>query len=113
VTITGPEDARTAGAALRARGPRLVVVTLGEKGCFAFGEEFEGFIPAFRVRPVDTTAAGDVFNGALAVALAEKRPLREALRFASAAAALSVMTLGAQPSAPARGEIEDFLAAHS
>ncbi len=110
--IGGPGDVRTAAAALRARGPRLVVVTLGERGCYAAGEDFEGLIPAFPVRPVDTTAAGDVFNGALAVALAEKRPLVDALRFASAAAALSVTKLGAQPSAPTRGEIEAFLAGH-
>lgn len=110
-TKTGaPEDVRAAAAALRARGPRLVVVTLGERGCYAAGEDFEGFVPAFPVRPVDTTAAGDVFSGVLAVALAEKRPLVDALRFASAAAALSVTKPGAQPSAPARGEIEAFLA---
>lgn len=103
-------DAKRAAAALRARGPRLIVITLGEKGGYAAGDEFEGMVPAFKVTPVDTTGAGDVFNGALAVALAEKRPLAEALRFASAAAALSVTKLGAQPSAPTRVEIEDFLA---
>jgi ribokinase len=59
---------------------------------------------------VDTTAAGDVFNGALAVALAEKRPLAEAVRFAQAAAAISVTRSGAQPSAPTRMEILAFLA---
>jgi ribokinase len=111
VKIEGREGVVKAAAVLRARGPRLVVVTLGDRGCYAAGEEFEGFVPAFRVRPVDTTAAGDVFNGALAVALAEKRPLREALLFASAAAALSVTKSGAQPSAPTRIEIEGFLAA--
>jgi ribokinase len=58
---------------------------------------------------VDTTAAGDVFNGALAVALAEERPLAEALRFAQAAAAISVTRAGAQPSAPTRAEILAFL----
>ena len=67
-------------------------------------------MPAFRVEAVDTTAAGDVFNGALAVALAEERPLAEALRFAQAAAAISVTRPGAQPSAPTRAEIEAFLA---
>jgi ribokinase len=103
-------DAKRAAAALRARGPRLIVITLGEKGGYAAGDEFEGMVPAFKVTPVDTTGAGDVFNGALAVALAEKRPLAEALHFASAAAALSVTKLGAQPSAPTRVEIEDFLA---
>jgi len=110
VRIEGREDVKKAASVLRARGPRLVVVTLGDQGCYAAGEEFEGFVPAFKVRPVDTTAAGDVFNGALAVALAEKRPLGDALRFASAAAALSVTKPGAQPSAPARAEIEEFLA---
>jgi len=62
---------------------------------------------------VDTTAAGDVFNGALAVALAEARPLSDAIRFANAAAALSVTKLGAQPSAPRRADIESFLASAS
>ena len=66
-------------------------------------------VPAFRVRAIDTTAAGDVFNGALAVALAETKPLQEAVRFASAAAALSTTKIGAQPSIPFRKEIEDFL----
>jgi ribokinase len=113
LTIETSEDAAKVAAALRARGPRLVVVTLGEKGSYAVGEEFEGSIPAFEVQPVDTTAAGDVFNGALAVALAEKRPLEDALRFASAAAALSVMKPGAQPSAPTRTEIERLLADYS
>jgi ribokinase len=86
-----------------------VVVTLGERGVYALAPEFEGFIPAFRVEAVDTTAAGDVFNGALAVALAEERPLAEALRFAQAAAAISVTRAGAQPSAPTRAEILAFL----
>jgi ribokinase len=106
-------DARQAAAALRVRGPRLVIITMGERGCYVASDEFEGRVPAFQVTPVDTTAAGDIFNGALAVALAEKQPLAAALRFASAAAALSVMKLGAQPSAPTRQEIEDFLELNS
>jgi ribokinase len=109
IKIASEQAARRAAAALRARGPGLVVITLAEKGCYAAADEFEGAVPAFPVRPVDTTAAGDVFNGALAVALAEQRPLPAALRFASAAAALSVMKFGAQPSAPTRAEIEVFL----
>jgi ribokinase len=60
--------------------------------------------------PVDTTAAGDAFNGALAVATAERKPLVEAARFASAAAALATTKAGAQPSLPLRPEIEQLLA---
>jgi ribokinase len=78
----------------------------GRRGARVSSTEFEGLVPAFKVDPVDTTAAGDVFNGALAVALAERLPLPEALRFAQAAAAISVTRPGAQPSAPTRAEIE-------
>jgi ribokinase len=61
------------------------------------------------VKAVDTTGAGDVFNGALAVALAEEQPLIDAVRFANAAAAISVTRLGAQPSAPSRREVQRLL----
>ncbi len=103
-------EARDAARVLRARGPALAIVTMGERGALASGRDYEGMMPAFQVRAIDTTAAGDVFNGALAVALAEKRAVPEALRFASAAAAISVTRAGAQPSAPTRVEIEEFLA---
>jgi ribokinase len=66
-------------------------------------------VPGFTVEAVDTTAAGDVFNGALSVALCENPSLDDAIRFANAAGALSVTKLGAQPSAPNRQEIEDLL----
>ena len=97
------------GRPAKARGTAIVVVTLGERGVYASSPGFDGFVPAFKVNPVDTTAAGDVFNGALAVALAENLPLAEALRFAQAAAAISVTRPGAQPSAPTRAEIEALL----
>jgi ribokinase len=105
VPVRDEEGVREAAARLRARGPAAVIVTLGERGAYASSPEFDGPVPAFKVVPVDTTAAGDVFNGALAVALAEKRPMAEALRFAQAAAAISVTRPGAQPSAPTRAEI--------
>jgi ribokinase len=110
VAVRDERGAREAAARLRARGPATVVITLGERGVFAAAREFEGLLSAFKVDPVDTTAAGDVFNGALAVALAEKLPLVDALRFAQAAAAISVTRPGAQPSAPMREEIDAFLA---
>ncbi len=106
IAVRDGAGAREAARRLRARGPATVVVTLGERGVYASSDGFEGHLPAFPVEPVDTTAAGDVFNGALAVALAEKRPLPQALRFAQAAAAISVTRPGAQPSAPTFAEIE-------
>jgi ribokinase len=90
---------------LRARGVDTVIITLGARGAFVAGEGHGGLVPGFKVRAVDTTAAGDMFNGALAVALAEGRGLADAVRFANAAAALSVTRRGAQPSAPSRTQI--------
>jgi ribokinase len=110
LSVRTDAEAAAAADALRARGPRTVVLTLGERGSFVSSEEHRGLVPAFPVEAVDTTAAGDVHCGALAVALVEGRPLREAVRFANAAAALSVTRLGAQPSAPRRPEIDALLA---
>ena len=105
-------DAQVEAAArtLQARGPKTVVLTLGPRGAYVAGEGVRALVPGFAVEAVDTTAAGDVHCGALAVALVEGRPLLEAVRFANAAAALSVTKLGAQPSAPHRAEIEALLA---
>ena len=109
IAVTDDRSAREAARRLRARGPATVVVTLGDRGVYVSSPDLEAAFPAFPVTPVDTTAAGDVFNGALAVALAEKRALPAAIRFAQAAAAISVTRPGAQPSAPTRAEIEAFL----
>jgi ribokinase len=98
------EDAPQLAEALRALGPRTVILKLGDQGCFA-----DRHYPAFPVEARDTTAAGDTFNAALAVALAEERSLADAIRFANAAAAISVTRLGAQASAPARAEVDTFL----
>jgi ribokinase len=90
-------------------GPRAVVLKLGDRGCF-YSDGREPFhVPAFAVEARDATAAGDTFNGALAVALAEGRGMEAALRFACAAAALSVSRPGAQSSIPTRAETESFL----
>lgn len=106
-------DAERAAKALAALGAETVIITLGEKGSFLYGENDKGHFPAFSVSAVDTTAAGDVFNGALVVALGEGQPLDRAVRFASAASALSVQMLGAQPSIPVRADIDRFLSAHA
>lgn len=78
------------------------------QGAYLASADLRQHIPAFKVEAVDTTAAGDVFCGALAVV--EGKSLLDAVRFANAAAAISVTRLGAQPSAPGRDEIEQFLA---
>ena len=109
IAVKDEGSAMKAAARLRARGAAAVIVSLGERGVFASAAPYEAHMPAFAVEPVDTTGAGDVFNGALAVALAEKRPLGDAVRFAQAAAAISVTRPGAQPSAPTRVEIEAFI----
>ncbi|MBL8230888.1 MAG: ribokinase [Bryobacterales bacterium] len=88
---------------------RTVVLKLGEKGCLWWDGEEEVHSPAFPVHAIDTTAAGDTFNGALAVALAEDRPVGEALRFANAAAALSTTRIGAQASIPPRADVDALL----
>jgi ribokinase len=95
--------------ALRKLGPRSVVLKLGDQGSYYAGDAGRFHTPAFPVEVRDSTAAGDTFNAALAIALAEGRPMERALVFASAAAAISVTRLGAQASAPARSEVEEFL----
>jgi ribokinase len=110
ISVTDDATAARAAAGLRARGAETVILTLGARGAFVAAASGAELVPGFRVKAVDSTAAGDIFNGALAVALGEGRPLLEAVRFANAAAAISVTRLGAQPSAPERKEIESLLA---
>jgi len=107
--VIGLEGARTAAAAVRARGAGTAVLTLGAAGVLADGPGGLVHAPAFAVTAVDTTGAGDAFNGALAVALGERRSLAEALRFANATAALACTRRGAQPAMPARAEVERLL----
>jgi ribokinase len=105
--VTG-EDA--AADALVARGAGTVIVTLGETGALCRGRAGTHRVPGLKVEAVDTTAAGDAFNGALAVALGERRDIVAALRFANAAAALACTKRGAQPSLPSRVEVDRLLA---
>jgi ribokinase len=93
---------------LQAMGPRTIIVKLGAQGCLLWDGGESLLIPAPKLDVVDTTAAGDVFNGALAVALSEGVPMKQACQFAVRAAALSVTRLGAQSSAPARAEVDSF-----
>ena len=109
IKVETEKDAAAAADALMAKGIGTVIVTMGAKGAFVTNADSKELIPGFSVKAVDATAAGDVFNGTLAVAIAEGKSLRQAVSFANAAAALSVTKLGAQPSAPKRDEIDKFL----
>ena len=109
VRVINAASAAKAADKLLAKGVETVIVTLGAKGALVACRGGQEIVPGFVVQAVDTTAAGDIFNGALAVALAEGQPLAAAVRFANAAAAISVTRLGAQPSAPKRKEIEKLL----
>ena len=108
VKITNIRTAEEAARAIHAKGVRNVIITLGSKGALIYDGTFTEEISALRVKAVDTTAAGDVFNGALVVALSEGRTMGDAVRFASKAAAISVTRAGAQASAPYRGEVDAF-----
>jgi ribokinase len=105
----GFDEASQVGSELLTLGPKCVVLKLGSLGCFIADAGVRVLVPAFPVTAVDSTAAGDVFNGAFAVALAEGRAVTDAAVFASAAAAISVTRPGAQSSIPRRGEVEAFL----
>lgn len=104
------DGAALAATELLARGPRHVIVTLGSRGSLVVTPDASQHVPALPVEAVDPTGAGDAFIGALAVGLAEGRPMLEALRWAGAAAALSVTRIGTQVSFPGRAEVEAFIA---
>jgi ribokinase len=104
IHVTDIESARSAAMALRNKGVDTVIITLGAKGAFISNADMEVLIPSPVVKAVDTTAAGDIFNGALAVALSEGYTLPDAVNFGCQAAAISVTRLGAQAAAPYRHE---------
>lgn len=108
--LTGREvhsevDAAAAGRQLQAAGCSRIIITRGDKGCCVLDGDTLTHVPSRAVNAIDATAAGDVFNGALATALSEGRTLAEAARWASMAASISVTRRGAQPSIPTRQEI--------
>lgn len=100
-----PSQALGLALKLRQRGAKTVVVKLGEQGCLLLHGDDSRLLPTLKVNAVDTTAAGDVFNAALAVAMSEGQDVASACAFANIAAGLSVTRLGAQASAPARSEL--------
>jgi len=107
--VTELGDPLMAARKLKALGPRGVVLKLGGEGVVLLEDNSPALVPARKVHAVDTTAAGDAFNGAFAVALAEGKPAMAAVNFAIAAAAISVTRHGAQPAMASRDEIDAFL----
>ncbi len=107
--LTGEKSPETAAKILLNRGVNLVIITLGKEGALVASKDGTRRIPGFSIKAVDATAAGDAFNGALAMALAGGKSLDEAIRFSHAVAALSVTKLGAQPSLPTAKETANFL----
>lgn len=109
-----PQDAGRYATQLLRKGPQNVVIKLGTRGAFwASATGASAFVPAFRVHTVDSTAAGDAFNAGLAVAMASGKTSLDAVRYASAVAAISVTQLGAQPSMPTTKEVSQFLASRT
>lgn len=105
----GETDVKRAAACLLANGVRNLIVTLGEEGALLITPEIEEKLAAFSVEVVDTVAAGDAFAAAFCVALAEGKPLQEAVLWGNAAGAIAVTRPGAQPSMPTRAELLQFL----
>ena len=110
--VTDEVAARQAASVLHQRGVPNVVIKMGGRGALWSGPEGVQLLPAFPVQPVDTVAAGDAFNGALAAGLESGFSPADALRRACAVGAISTTRPGAQPSMPTLSELEDFLTAY-
>ncbi|AHG20228.1 ribokinase [Chania multitudinisentens RB-25] len=109
IAVNNDNDAARAANALHDKGIGCVIITLGSRGVWLSENGSGKRVPGFKVKAVDTIAAGDTFNGALVTALLEGKAMNEAVRFAHAAAAIAVTRAGAQPSVPWRAEIDAFL----
>ncbi len=109
VAVNSVDEARKAGDALLDMGAKTALITLGANGALLHNRKQSVHVPGFKVTVVETTGAGDAFNGAFAVAIGEGRSEVDAARFACAAAALSVTKAGTAPSMPTRAEIDRFM----
>jgi ribokinase len=110
IDVVDRESAHKAALALQAKGVKDVIITMGKMGCFLLtaGQEALMF-PTMEVKVVDTTGAGDAFNGGLATALSQGKDLRQAIYFATAVASLSVTKVGTAPAMPTNDEVQQFL----
>lgn len=111
VEVVDDASAIEAAKRIKAKGVETVLITLGKRGALLYqGEDNYEFVDSFRVKAVDTTGAGDAFNGGFAYAVSAGMELKEAVRYASAVAALSVTKVGTAPAMPYKEEVEKFLA---
>jgi ribokinase len=109
IAVKDIESANRAAQVIFDKGVQNVLITLGGKGVYVNTEGKSEIIPAYHVKAIDTTGAGDAFNGGLLTALSEGKTLREAAMFANALAAISVQRIGTTPSMPTREEIDAFI----
>ncbi len=110
IAVNDLESADRAAKVFFDKGVENVLITLGSRGVYVATKERSEIIPCFKVKAIDTTGAGDAFNGGFLTALSEGKDLWEAARFAQALAALSVQRMGTTPAMPTREEIDAFLA---
>ena len=113
IPVTDEESAERAASVFFQKGVENVLITLGSRGVYVHAEGRSGILPAYPVHAIDTTGAGDAFNGGLLAALSEGRTIWEAAAFGNAVAALSVQKLGTTPSMPTRAEIDAFIKARA
>ncbi|CZF84414.1 ribokinase [Grimontia marina] len=113
VKVEDESSSKAAANVLHGKGIETVMITLGAKGVYVSQNGEGQIVPGFRVQATDTTAAGDTFNGAFVTGLMESMPLESAIKFAHAAAAISVTRFGAQTSIPTREEVDTFLKEHA
>lgn len=105
IKVFDSESAMRAAAVIKARGPKIVVITLGSQGALIYEQNTFHKVEAYKVEAIDTTAAGDTFSGALCVAISEGLSMVDAVKFASRASALAVTRMGAQSSIPFRSDL--------
>ncbi len=106
IKITDERSAKAASTILVSKGVSNVILTLGASGAYVYTKNYQGLLPTEKVKAIDTTAAGDTFNGALAVALGQGKGIKDAVHFAMQAATFSVQRLGAQSSIPHLSELK-------
>ncbi len=109
IKITSEKTACAAAASLLKKGVNTVILTMGKKGCLLANSRMNKYIPAQKVKPLDSTAAGDAFTGALAFCIAQGRPILDSALFANYVAALSVTKMGAQSSMPTLKAVKKFI----